>query len=391
MKRKSLMMGSVLSLMVILLLAGCETEDDNQNVIGNATVVIAKPRVGTVSRTVYANVDKTTHISVYHVSAYDYQDKQVYNENKTDTAFPLTIKLPVGKTTFTITAINKEKTEMASGQTVVILNNGNNNINIPLEWNSPVFTIPDGFHEVPGTTNFSETKQYSDTNYLCYNPNNTSTFLSPSMLYLVKAGQQYYIPPLDIPADDANNYQFVTNGNADGCFYTKYYQVGFNFIANQTGNIKFIGNVLSPYGKEYAFVFNCYSVDGFIIEKYSSVKDHFEKVSKVKLEGQIQKYLNVSFDYSAVSETNIDLNMFRVIIRDSDDNELLQDEYSFASPTTSEKYSKRPYKQYRKSFDVSSLESKLARGTIEIFQHVGDYEMSIGPAVFVFSNVPHYK
>jgi hypothetical protein len=263
------------------------------------------------------------------------------------------------------------------------------------EWKPPVLSIPDGFHKVMGTADFANAEIYGDEKYLVYNPNDHYSFFASSMLYLIKVGQPYHHPPQHIGGGKSRTYQLLTNGNGDAVLNTRMYWdsgivLGFDFIAYDTGSISFFGNWPSNYGYEHSFMFNCYAVDGFIIEGNSSVVSHGENTYKVALEGGPRKYINISFDYSAVSQTNGDRNRFAVIIRDSSGNVILDDNYSFSSPITTEASSRRPYSEYRKSFDVSQFESRLNGATIEIFQHAGDWSMSMGPAVYVWSNEPHY-
>jgi len=269
------------------------------------------------------------------------------------------------------------------------------------EWESPVLSIPDGYHIVPGTADFINAEIYGREKTLVYNPNYSNMFFpsSPSILYLIKAGQPYHHPPEFIKGGKSRIYQLSTNGNGDAILNTNMWDssvfLGISFVAYDTGYISFFCNwLLNNYDYETSFKVNFYAVDGFIIDSNSSVNSSVEgqeeRTYQAALEGRPRKYLNVSFNYSAVSETNFNQNRFAVIIRDFFGNILIEDNYAFPSPVTTEASSKRPYSEYKKSFDISRFESRLDRATIEVFQHAGDWSMSMGPAVYVWSDEPHY-
>jgi len=395
--KKNLMTGFLSVLLFTIMFTGC-TEDgqnDDSGKTGYATVIIAKPAESSTVRSIFSTVNKRAQVVTCTVSVFSSEDNQIYNEKHYISEFPLTINdISVDTISIEITALNNEDGILASGTSVVNLVVGNNNINVPLEWKSD-FTAPEGYNNVVETADFSNAEYYSLGTPHGFNPNQSSQSISSSMLYLIKVGKPYYILSSDVPDKKTDAYQLLTDGNADGCFSRTI--PGFYFIANESKSVHFLGNWINKYGIQFSFNINFYPVDGFIIEKNSSVGNqitglntgnHEEKSYKVKLEGSQKKFLNVSFNYSAVSETDYDLNRFAVIIRDSSNKTLAEDVYDFKSLISSEKYSTRPYKQYRKSFDVSSFD--LNEGTIELYLRAGDYTMSTGPAVYVWSDEPQF-
>jgi len=263
------------------------------------------------------------------------------------------------------------------------------------EWQQPLLSVPDGYHKVAGTADFSNAENYGREKNLVNNPNQSSiTFPSSELVYLIKVDQPYHLTSSILKGGKSRVYSLSTNASGDAVLNTNMCDnnviLDMNFIAYETGNISIFCNWLTNNkgSDESSFKINFYAVDGFIINGNTNIKDHEQKTYKVTLEGKPRKYLNVTFNYSAVSQTNYDRNSFKVTVRDFSGNVLIEDAYMFSSPVTTEASSKRPYYTYQKTFDTGLLD--LNRATIEIFQHAGDWSMSMGPATYVWSDAPLY-
>jgi len=380
-------------LTVLLFMAGCETAaDDVQNNTSNVSVVIVKPVIGTASRSVFSSIHKENQIVAYPVSIFDSDGSQIYSEIISVTAFPLTIgNLPVGITTIKITALNKEGGILASGNSVVILVGGKNDYNAKLEWESPVYGIPpEGFHEVIETSDNFSNAEGNMYGFYGYNQND---FNSSTVFYLIEVNKPYYVHSRYYYEDQTYGYQVLTDGNADGKFFTtKIYDnsmdLELRFKAHETGVIRFIGNWLGNSGTEHSIALNTYAFSGYINKEYSKIGKHGQTY-RAALEGNPQNYLNVSFDYSAVSYTNYAWNGFVVTVRDSSGNVIIEESHYFPSLATSRDSSNYRYEKYLKSFDVTPY--NLNGATIELFGQAGDYEMYFKTAVYAWSNTPHFN
>jgi hypothetical protein len=127
--------GIILMLMMII---ACRTPLEEGKDISNAeetaTVLINAPGVLS-TRSILSEEEKIAKIAAYHITIYDAEEKLTYDEIKPVSAFPISINaLPIGETTFFISALNNENTIIAKGESVVTLLVGKNFVPLTMLW-----------------------------------------------------------------------------------------------------------------------------------------------------------------------------------------------------------------------------------------------------------------